>query len=279
MKTLKCKQNKINNKLALIVSLVLFLSLNNTVFSEEKPLNTIGEPQLNDSTPFVIKDDKEQDEQIEGERIEEEVEIDETTVELDEESTPKLDNPETSPFTIGTPANKPKKSDQMTTKDITPEKAEPQVEELSGAEDPSQSNMVGDPNNKLGLAYPYMQLEKSKEYLKNKDITNAKAIVKPMTEWLTELTEYHIQLFKKLNNIETAKNQAQVEKRIALDSALLRDKAYYQYALIHLAENNEKEAVKYFIEVIKSQPKTELGMKSYEILQQIGFTEKIRLVH
>lgn len=225
-------------KLSLLISLVLLININNAAYSEEKPLSTIGDPQI--SSPFSVK-----------------------------EAQPQT---EASPFSPDTQ----KKETPLTQTDLNPE-PQPEIEEIQNTQ-PAEPSMVVDPKNKLGLAYPFEQLEKSKELLKNKNIAGAKIIVEPLSEWLTTLTEYHIQLFKKLNGIDTAKNQAQVEKRLALDSALLRDKAYYQLALIYLGENKEKEAIKYFIEVIKSQPKTELGMKSYEILQQIGFTEKIRLI-
>lgn len=235
-------------KMTLIACLVLISSVNNTAYSTEKPLSTIGEPQINQparglNSPF--------------------------------NATPST--PEAKPDIQASPFNNA--PDINKTNSVAPVKAQPQVEDIKGVQEQGKTqSLLADPNNKLGLAYPFKKLEDSKNFLKKKDISGAKAIVEPLSEWLTHLTEYHIELFKKLNGIDTAKNQAQVEKRLALDSALLRDKAYYQLALIYLAENKEREAVKYLIEVIKSQPKTELGMKSYEILQQIGFTEKVRLV-
>lgn len=225
-------------KLSLLISIVLLININNAAFSEEKPLSTIGDPQI--ASPFT-----------------------------EQNTQPQADS---SPFS----SDVKESSNPLIKEGLEPEPA--QIEELQGTQQPMTPSLVVDPKNKLGLAYPFVQLEKSKELLKVKNFAGAKVIVQPLSEWLTTLTESHIQLFKKLNGIDTAKNQAQVEKRLALDSALLRDKAYYQLALIYLGENNEKEAIKYFIEVIKSQPKTELGMKSYEILQQIGFTEKVRLI-
>ena len=237
-------------KFCILTSLVLVFTLNSPAYSEEKPLSTIGEPQVKHSStvssPFSLGNQNKS-------------------------------NKDATLKPAVTPSIPPGTPSSGTTQNFKPVPAQPKVEELKGT--PKAKSLVADPKNKLGLAYPYIQLEKSKELLKKKDIAGAKVIVEPIAKWLTDLTEYHIQLFKKLNNIDTAKNQAQVEKKLALDAALLRDKAFYQLALKYLGENKEKEAVKYFIEVIKSQPKTELGMKSYEILQQIGFTEKVRLVH
>lgn len=154
----------------------------------------------------------------------------------------------------------------------------PKVEELKTENTGGnvQSPLI-DANNPIGLAQPYFLLQQSLELLKKKDVTAAKKIIEPLAEWLTEATEYHSILFKRLNDIDSAKNQAQVEKKIAFETASLRDKAYYQLATIYLVENNYRKAIKYLVEVIKSQPKSETAMKSYEILQQIGFTEKVRI--
>ena len=155
----------------------------------------------------------------------------------------------------------------------------PQIEDIKtdNVGQPVQSPLV-DINNPIGIAQPYVLLQQSLELLKKKDIAGAKKIIEPLAEWLTEATEYHSILFKRLNEIDSAKNQAQVEKKIAFETALLRDKSFYLLGQIYLAENNYRKAIKYLVDVIKSQPKSETAMKAYETLQQIGFTEKVRMV-
>jgi tetratricopeptide (TPR) repeat protein len=263
MNFLQCKQNA--NYLRLCFILALFLTFSATAYSQEKPLGTIGEPQLNKPATPIASPFSSDDEVMEKQK--------DTTAE-ENTNNQHVETDVSSPFNMDTT------EEQVQQPELAqPEQTGPVVEDLKVTEaQTQQQSLIADPKNILGLGYPYHQLEKSTELLKKNDISGAKRIVEPLSEWLTELTEYHIQLFKKLNNIDTAKNQAQVEKRLALDCALLRDKAYYQLALVYYAENDLKKAVKYFVEVIKSQPKTETGMKSYEILQQIGFTEKIRLV-
>lgn len=277
-------------KLCFIMALVLLLNANNSAFSEEEPLTTIGEPQLNkiksEVTPYEEK----------ATPSDEVSKPDLNTSSSDKKFVPdkeisspfSITNPVTTTVTKSAPssASKPTPTDASvptdTTYRITPnqikaERATPKIEDMKGDPNANVPSLLTDPKNQLGLAHPYNLLDQSLTLLKKKDVAGAKVIVEPLSEWLTTLTEYHIQLFKKLNDIDTAKNQAQVEKKLALDMALLRDKAYYQLGLIYLAENKQKEALKYLIEVIKSQPKTELGMKAYEILQQLGFTEKVRL--
>lgn len=205
--------SSINKKhhIALIICLVLTLSCSNTVFAGEKPLNTIGEPALNKIQSETPK----------------------TEPETEKKFVP--DSEISSPFKATPSTVKPSNTVKITPNAIVPEVSEPKIEDLktTGSTQQAQSPLA-DPNNPLGLAQPYNLLDQSLELLKKNEIAKAKSIVEPLSEWLTTLTEYHIQLYKRLNDIDTAKNQAQIEKRLALDSALLRDKAYYQLSLIYL---------------------------------------------
>lgn len=264
------KLNQKYTKTALMLCLLLLLTSHAKLSAQENPLSTIGEQPLNNSdnlsSPFKSGNSSfKPDGKLLGQ--------------------PQPQPEQTSPFNLSSPPETTETT-PTTTPETTPKPANskpeqakgPKIEEMktNGQGGPTES-LLTNPANPVGLAYPYKELEKSLELLKKNDIAGAKKIVMPLTESLTELTEYHILLFKKLNDIETAKNQAQVEKKLALNFALLRDKAYYQLGLIYLEEKDYKKCVKYLVDLIKSQPNSELGMKAYEILQQIGFTEKIRL--
>lgn len=227
-----------STKYYILAALLTVIMLQPNVFAADNPIGTILDTKLSPSTPS------------------------------------QSDSSTSSPF-----GNSNLNKTEQTNKLESPKVETPKIDEpkANTTSNPAAQSMISNPTNPVGLAYPYQELDKSLELLKKNDIVNAKKIVQPLSEWLTEMTEYHIQLFKKLNDLDDAKNQAQIEKKIALNSALLRDKAYYQLGLIALAEKDYKKTVKYLIEVIKSQPQTELGLKSYEILQQIGFTDKVQL--
>ena len=48
-------------------------------------------------------------------------------------------------------------------------------------------------------------------------------------------------------------------------------------AKVYISEKEYTKAVKELADVVKSQPRSKLGLRSYEILQEIGFTEKLQL--
>jgi hypothetical protein len=106
----------------------------------------------------------------------------------------------------------------------------------------------------------------------------AQACLSPVKDWLIQATEAHINLNKSLTKVRTARAQAELEKQLALNFAVLRDEAFYQQAKIMVAQNRPKEAIKLLVGVVESQPRNQLGVKSYELLQSIGFTERLQLV-
>ncbi len=161
-----------------------------------------------------------------------------------------------------------------------PKLSNPKVDkaEVSGDNPPQSLPSMDDPKNPLGIADAQKKLNETASLIDKKQIYTAKARLIPLKEWLIESTEAHIGLYKALNNVSSARVQAELEKQVALEFAKMRDKAFYQMGRIHIAEHENREAIKMLIEVIKSQPRGELGLKSYELLQKMGFTQKIQLV-
>jgi lipopolysaccharide biosynthesis regulator YciM len=105
----------------------------------------------------------------------------------------------------------------------------------------------------------------------------AKPGLMQLRQWLVDMTEAHIGLYKTLNQIPSARAQAELEKTLALEFAQLRDRAMVEMAKIHIADKDYTKAVKELTDVVKSQPKSKVGLRSYEMLQEIGFTEKLQL--
>jgi hypothetical protein len=136
---------------------------------------------------------------------------------------------------------------------------------------------LDNPANPLGFADAESKLNQVGILIKQKDISGAKTLLLPLRQWLVDSTEAHLSLHKALSNIPSARAQAELEKQLALQFALLRDKSLFQMGSIEVAEKNFKTAIKDLTEVIKSQPRSEMGLKSYQMLQEIGFTEKLQL--
>ncbi len=141
----------------------------------------------------------------------------------------------------------------------------------------NQINVVLDPANSLGIAYAENSINKAADLIQKKRLAEARAIMEPLTEWLTDGTEYHANLYKALKDVSNAKAQADVEKELALKFAILRDKASFQLANLYIEEKRFKQAVDKLVDVVRSQPRTDLGFTAYEKLQNIGFTYKVKL--
>ncbi|MEM0951910.1 MAG: hypothetical protein AAGI66_07185 [Cyanobacteria bacterium P01_H01_bin.74] len=136
---------------------------------------------------------------------------------------------------------------------------------------------LDDPNNPLGFTDALLKLNKYSKLIDAKSYQAAKPGLTQLRTHLIQLTEAHIALYKALKKISSAKNQALLEKELALQFAKLRDQSMVQMAKIHLSEKQHLKAVKELTEVIQSQPKSQLGIYAYGMLQEAGFTEKLQL--
>jgi hypothetical protein len=136
---------------------------------------------------------------------------------------------------------------------------------------------LDDPNNPLGFTEAEIRLKKYITLIDAHRYAEARAGLLQLRQWLIDLTEAHIGLYKTLNQVPSARGQAELEKELALQFAQLRDRAMVEAARLHIAEKDYTRAVKELTDVVKSQPRTRLGLHSYELLQEIGFTEKLQL--
>ncbi|WP_315791594.1 hypothetical protein [Fischerella sp. JS2] len=67
---------------------------------------------------------------------------------------------------------------------------------------------------------------------------------------------------------------ADSQRKLALETAQMRDEATYQLALVHRAQNKPELAVPLLVQIIKSQnPTRELGKKAYQQLLELGFVD------
>ncbi|WP_373532843.1 hypothetical protein [Vampirovibrio sp.] len=150
--------------------------------------------------------------------------------------------------------------------------------EVDGVNPPILSHpKLDDPTNPLGFADAEIKLKRYIGLNDAKRFQEARLGLMPLRQWLIDLTEAHIGLYKTLNQIPSAKGQAELEKELALQFAQLRDRAMMEMARVYIADKDYGKAVKELAEVVKSQPKSRVGLRSYEMLQEIGFTEKLQL--
>ncbi len=136
---------------------------------------------------------------------------------------------------------------------------------------------LDDPTNPLGFADAEQKLKHLSMLVEQKRFPEAKPGLVQLRQTLVDLTEAHIGLYKTLNQLPSARGQAELEKELALEFAQLRDRAMMETAKVYISEKEYTKAVKELADVVKSQPRSKLGLRSYEILQEIGFTEKLQL--
>ncbi|MBK8189904.1 MAG: hypothetical protein IPK79_05575 [Vampirovibrionales bacterium] len=153
------------------------------------------------------------------------------------------------------------------------------VPPVESAQDPPRKlPALDNPKNPFGLADAEKRLNETAQLIEKKDYGSARAKLTPLKEWLMTSTEAHISIYKALSNVPAARVQSELEKQVALEFAKMRDKAFFQMGKILIAEQQPQEAIKLLTEVIKSQPRSEMGMAAYETLQEMGFTQKLQLL-
>lgn len=169
-----------------------------------------------------------------------------------------------------------KRPPMLTQPELTSVKIEPaQVD----PENPPVFNhpMLDDPNNPLGFTDAENRLRAVSTKIEANQIGEARSHLVPLRQWLIDSTEAHIKLYQVLQTVPSAKAQAELEKQLALEFAQLRDHSMLEMGKVYIAEKDYGKAVKELIEVIKSQPRSKIGIQSYELLQEIGFTQKLQL--
>lgn len=137
-------------------------------------------------------------------------------------------------------------------------------------------SLVYKKSNSLGLTHCEEKLKLISNLISDNRLSEAEKSLTPTLDWLERATEYHADLFKTLKKVEKAEYQADVEKKLALKTAVLRDEAIYQQGVLLVKQDKKREAVNNFVYIVKSQPKTNLGHSAYEKLQEIGFTYKVQ---
>lgn len=136
---------------------------------------------------------------------------------------------------------------------------------------------IDDPGNPLGITISAQKLDHSADLIDKQRYAEATKMLTPLKEWLVDATEVHINLYKTLKEIPSAQVQSELEKQLALQFAVLRDKAFFQLGLVAIGQKDYNLAIKNLSRVVQSQPRSPMGAKAYEVLQTIGFTERVQL--
>lgn len=130
-----------------------------------------------------------------------------------------------------------------------------------------------DPKNELSLTFAAIKIEEAREYQNNGNFIESERILKEISKWLKDSAEYHFDLYEKLNSNLKTLSISKIERAYAHDFAKLRDKSYFYLAKIYIKQKKVKKAIPLYIEIIKSQPDSKLGLKSYRMLKVLKFVD------
>lgn len=116
-------------------------------------------------------------------------------------------------------------------------------------------------------------LQESLAAVQSQDYATATVKLQQARQVFNQLSNFYQQLSTSFSGIN---NQlADVNRQSAVEVAEMRDQATYQLALVHRAQNQPELSVPLLIQVIRSQnPTTDLGVKAYDQLVQLGFVSE-----
>ena len=87
-----------------------------------------------------------------------------------------------------------------------------------------------------------------------------------------QLSNFYLQLYNSFSGIDNA--AAESHRKKALDTSVERDRATYQLALVHRAQNQPELSIPLLVQIVTSQsPGIGLGKQAYEQLLEIGFVD------
>ena len=133
-------------------------------------------------------------------------------------------------------------------------------------------NITTDSKNTLGTVYAENSIKKTESYIKSNNYSAAKQTLDSVNQWVSDAAEYHTDLFKTLKKVDNSDVQANIERDLAIKFATMRDKILFLQAQIFVHNGQKRQAVANLVDVVNSQPTSELGFQAYKILQNIGFT-------
>lgn len=146
------------------------------------------------------------------------------------------------------------------------------AQEASLVQQKASVNITAEINNPVGTAYAENAVKKAEAYIKSNNYAAAKQILEPIALWVSDAAEYHTDLFRTLKKLDNADAQANIERDLAIKFATMRDKISFLQAQVYVHNGQKRNAVENLVDVVKSQPDSELGFQAYKLLQGIGFT-------
>lgn len=139
-------------------------------------------------------------------------------------------------------------------------------------EDPNNLRPLAQDNTLLSVEAGERLMSEAGDAVAQQDYTLAIQKLQQSREIFNQLSNFHQQLASSFNGIDNRISSAQRTK--ALETAQMRDRATFQLALVHRAQNQPELAVPLLIQIIQSQqPTRDLGQQAYQQLLELGFVD------
>lgn len=140
------------------------------------------------------------------------------------------------------------------------------------AADPNGLRPLAQDNSLLSLPGGQRLMAEAGTAVAAQDYETAAKKLQQAREVFNQLSNFYQQLAGSFSGIDNRISDSQ--RRLALETAEMRDQATFQLALIHRAQNQPELAVPLLIQIIQSQqPTRELGQQAYQQLFELGFVD------
>lgn len=142
----------------------------------------------------------------------------------------------------------------------------------SDPENPDELRPLSLDSSLLSLPGARRLMDEARSAVSAQDYETAAQKLQEARQILNQLSNYYQELAATFSGIDNRIFESQ--RALALDSAQLRDRATYELALMHRAQNKPELAVPLLIQIVRSQnPTRELGQSAYQQLFELGFVD------
>lgn len=141
--------------------------------------------------------------------------------------------------------------------------------------DPQNPNIlrpVTQDNSLLSVGGGQGLLKEASSAVSSQDYPLAIKKLQEARQIFNQMSNFYQELAGSFSGIDNRTADSQRQK--ALETALMRDDATYQLALVHRTQNQPELAVPLLVQIIRSQsPTRDLGKKAYQQLFELGFVD------
>lgn len=149
---------------------------------------------------------------------------------------------------------------------------------------PPSGPVIANPAAQRESFYKQLPLTAEEARIKIEELSNRLAVSRPgevkenifnLCEWLQECADAHWKMYLSFDKLPGTKVQAKQEKETAVKFSRLKNRARLLKADVYIKENRYPEALGPLVEIVTSEPTSDLGQAAYKRLTDMGFSDQI----